>query len=356
MNPYLDHITIQNFQEDLISWYHQFKRDLPWRKNLDPYLILVSEIMLQQTQVATVIPYFNRFKELFPTAAALAATDEATLLKAWEGLGYYSRGKNLQESAKMIVNLGYFPQEYTEILKLKGVGPYTAGAVGSIAFSIPVPAVDGNVFRVIGRICAISLDIAKPATRKIFENVVATLISLNNPGDFNQGLMELGATICTPKSPDCLNCPMNAHCKGYHLGVVDQLPVKTKNKRPQKIKYVVGIVENEKGQWFISKRPSTGLLANFYEFVQLACESEAPEKFLTDHLTHLGFHVLNLEFIGSATHVFTHRVWEMQAYKIKVNATQARCGKNEMWVDPNSLDQYALTVAHQRILDIKKDQ
>ncbi|MFQ7057035.1 MAG: A/G-specific adenine glycosylase [Turicibacter sanguinis] len=246
---YIEHLNIEQFQKDLIDWYYIVKRDLPWRINRDPYRILVSEIMLQQTQVVTVIPYYERFMKLFPTTKELAEADEQTLLKAWEGLGYYSRARNLQESAKMIEAMGGFPTTHEEILKLKGVGPYTAGAVSSIAFGIPAPAVDGNVFRVMSRVCCIFEDIAKPKTRKVFESVVTDVISHEDPSAFNQGLMELGATICTPKSPKCLECPVQKHCQAFKQGIDDLLPVKTKANAQVKTKLVVAIVENQYGEY-----------------------------------------------------------------------------------------------------------
>jgi len=352
MNPEISHINIPEFQKDLIFWYNSIKRDLPWRENLDPYRILVSEVMLQQTQVQTVIPYYNRFMERFPTAKSLANADEDILLKAWEGLGYYSRARNLQASAKMIDELGEFPSSYEEILKLKGVGPYTAGAITSIAFGMPVPAVDGNVFRVISRICTIYEDIAKPATRRLFESVVSELISLDYPGDFNQGLMELGATICTPKSPKCLECPVRKYCLGYAEGIAEQLPVKAKPVKQKRLKFIVGIIENEKGEWLIAKRAPTGLLANFYEFKQFEYEAGYPEELLRGKLIDAGYKVVKIDLIGFSRHVFTHRIWEMEAYKADVDAQFATIAENEIWIKPEELAQYSLTVAHARILDI----
>lgn len=351
MNKHIKHINVSDFQNDLITWYHTVKRDLPWRENLDPYRILVSEIMLQQTQVATVIPYYNRFMTLFPQPVDLANADEELLLKAWEGLGYYSRARHLQTSAKMIVELGAFPTEHKEILKLKGVGPHTAGAVSSIAFKIPVPAVDGNVFRVMSRMGAIFDDITKPATRKLFESVVTQLISRENPGDFNQGLMELGATICTPKSPSCLACPLRQYCQAYAKGIDDQLPVKAKQVKQKKIKFIVGVIENEHGDWLISKRPATGLLANFYEFKQFEYEAGYPEEVLRGKLVDALYCVKQVEFLGFSKHVFTHRIWELEAFKVRVDSRMATPGENEIWVNPNDLGKYSLAIAHTRLLD-----
>ena len=351
MKEHIKHIQVSDFQNDLIAWYSKVKRDLPWRENLDPYRILVSEIMLQQTQVATVIPYYNRFIKLFPCVADLANADEEILLKAWEGLGYYSRARNLQASAKMIDNLGSFPKKHEDILKLKGVGPYTAGAIASIAFRKPTPAVDGNVFRVISRIGAIFDDIAKPATRKLFESIVTEMISQENPGDFNQGLMELGATICTPKSPNCLECPIRKYCRAYAEGIDDQLPVKTKPVKQKKIKFIVGIIENEKGEWLIVKRPKTGLLANFYEFKQFEYEVGFPEEVLEGYLVAAGYRIRQVQFLGFSKHIFTHRIWEMEAYKIRVDAPNTICQENEIWIDPKNLEKYPLIIAHVRILE-----
>jgi len=352
MNEYMTQIDVGQFQIDLITWYNAVKRDLPWRENLDPYKIWVSEIMLQQTQVATVIPYYHRFMALFPTVKDLAVADEDKLLKAWEGLGYYSRARNLQASAKIIDERGAFPVAFDEILKLKGVGPYTAGAIASIAFGELVPAVDGNVFRVISRIGAIFDDIAKPVTRKLFEGIVRHLISKEHPGDFNQGLMELGATICTPKSPRCLSCPMRKYCRAYKAGTHEQLPVKTKPVKQKRIKFIVGVIENEQGKWLIAKRPEVGLLANFYEFKQFEYEAGYPEELLKEHLIELGYHVKQIQFLGFSKHVFTHRIWEMEAYKVIVDAHLVTCQENEVWVDPKDLKKYALAVAHARILDV----
>ena len=351
MNEYIKHIKVSDFQTDLIAWYNTVKRDLPWRENLDPYRILVSEIMLQQTQVETVIPYYNRFMALFPTPSDLATAEEAVLLKAWEGLGYYSRARNLQASAKMIVDLGEFPKDYPEILSLKGVGPYTAGAVASIAFGKPVPAVDGNVFRVISRIGTIFDDITKSATRKLFESIVSELISQENPGDFNQGLMELGATVCTPKSPKCLECPIRKYCQAYAKGIDDQLPVKKRAVKQKKIRFIVGIIENEQGEWLIVKRPETGLLANFYEFKQFEYDVGYPEDVLKGYLLDAGYHVKQVELLGLSKHVFTHRIWEMEAYKVRVDSSDAIYQENETWVNPKDLEKYSLAVAHVRILE-----
>lgn len=352
---YIEHLNIEQFQKDLIDWYYIVKRDLPWRINRDPYRILVSEIMLQQTQVVTVIPYYERFMKLFPTTKELAEADEQTLLKAWEGLGYYSRARNLQESAKMIEAMGGFPTTHEEILKLKGVGPYTAGAVSSIAFGIPAPAVDGNVFRVMSRVCCIFEDIAKPKTRKVFESVVTDVISHEDPSAFNQGLMELGATICTPKSPKCLECPVQKHCQAFKQGIDDLLPVKTKANAQVKTKLVVAIVENQYGEYLVNKRPDKGLLANFYEFMSFEYDGTLePAEFLLEKLSPVCKNVESIQAIGTFNHVFSHRIWEMESYSVKVTTDITLSDEVEensgLWISSTSLHEYPLVAAHHKIL------
>ncbi len=353
---YTKDLNIKAFQDDLVTWYYEVKRDLPWRKNKDPYRILVSEIMLQQTQVITVIPYYERFLKLFPTTKELAAADEQTLLKAWEGLGYYSRARNLQKAAQMIEEDfgGVFPRTHKEILTLKGVGPYTSGAVASIAFDIAAPAVDGNVFRTISRICTVFDDIAKPKTRKIFEAIIEEIIDRNDPGAFNQALMELGATVCAPKSPKCTSCPVVSHCKGYKEGVDDLLPVKTKPNAPRRHRLVVAVIKNKQNELLIRKRPDTGLLANFYEFLSFEYQGpEEPEKFLQQELAPYFKEITKISPIGIFNHVFSHRVWEMDCYDVLVceNLSDEIAEDNELlWITKDDLNEIPLITAHQRLL------
>jgi A/G-specific adenine glycosylase len=223
------------FSRELLAWYRSGNRDLPWRRSRDPYFIWVSEIMLQQTRVDTVIPYFNRFVERFPTVRDLAEAPEEDVLKLWEGLGYYSRARNLQAAAREVTERygGKIPDDKEAVSGLKGVGPYTAGAILSIAFNRPEPAVDGNVMRVLSRYFCIDEDIARPATRIRMEGLARELIPEGAAGDFNQALMELGALVCTPRSPHCLICPVMEHCAGRIAGREEELPVKSKAKPPK---------------------------------------------------------------------------------------------------------------------------
>ncbi|QYR22708.1 A/G-specific adenine glycosylase [Paenibacillus sp. sptzw28] len=258
------------FSRELLSWYLENKRTLPWRMNRDPYRIWVSEVMLQQTRVDTVIPYYERFMEKFPTAAALAEAPEAEVLKCWEGLGYYSRARNLQAGAGEVVSRhgGTVPDDKEAVSALRGIGPYTAGAIMSIAFNRPEPAVDGNVMRVLSRYFCLEDDIAKPSTRVKIEKLAASLIPEGSAGDFNQGLMELGALVCTPKSPGCLTCPVMAHCEGRMAGKEHTLPVKTKAKPPRPetrlAALVVGTGEHA-GKVLVRQRQESGLLARMWE-------------------------------------------------------------------------------------------
>lgn len=239
----LQKFNINQFQDDLLSWYDANKRDLPWRKDQDPYKVWVSEIMLQQTKVDTVIPYFHRFIDKFPTVYALADAEPQDVLKAWEGLGYYSRARNLQNAVQEVVADygGTVPANPDELGSLKGIGPYTRGAILSIAYDQPEPAVDGNVMRVISRVLKIEENIAQHRVKKLFEAYIRELIPASDPASFNQAIMELGALVCTPKSPACMLCPIQKHCVAFTEGIQQELPVKTKAKKQKTINYVAQI-------------------------------------------------------------------------------------------------------------------
>ncbi|WP_308638338.1 A/G-specific adenine glycosylase [Paenibacillus silvisoli] len=268
------------FSIELLNWYLANKRDLPWRKNRDPYRVWVSEIMLQQTRVDTVIPYYERFMEKFPTAAALAEAPEPEVLKLWEGLGYYSRARNLQAGAREVLALysGIVPDDKDKVAALRGVGPYTTGAIMSIAFNRPEPAVDGNVMRVLSRYFCLEDDIAKPATRVGIEKLAASLIPEGSAGDFNQGLMELGALVCTPKSPGCLTCPVMMHCEGRMAGKEHVLPIKTKAKPPRPETRLAALITGSgehAGKLLVRQRPESGLLAQMWELPHVLAEPGA---------------------------------------------------------------------------------
>lgn len=316
----LENFDVQSFQQDLIQWYEENKRDLPWRQDRDPYKIWVSEVMLQQTRVDTVIPYFHNFMEKFPTIHDLAAADLQTVLKAWEGLGYYSRARNLHEAAQKVVDKydGQVPDDPKELGSLKGIGPYTLGAIMSIAFSQPLPAVDGNVMRVLSRILMITDDITETRTKKQFQTYGEQMISKENPSSFNQGLMELGALICTPKEPLCLFCPLQEHCRAYEKGIQTELPNRGKAKRQRTIPYVVLLVKTDDDRYIIEKRPSTGLLADLWQFPMVPIGEIGLEHVENWFYNEYGVKITLKEKKGNLKHVFTHIIWELFVYEAEI--------------------------------------
>ena len=342
----------KQFQKDLISWYKKEQRILPWRENKDPYRVWVSEIMLQQTRVDTVIPYFERFMKQFPTVEDLANADEADVLKAWEGLGYYSRARNLQSAVQEVAESygGVVPNNPKEIAELKGVGPYTAGAILSIAYDIPHPAVDGNVMRVLSRIIGIWEDIAKPSTRKTFEEVTRRIISQDDPSSFNQGMMELGAIVCTPKSPSCLLCPVQEHCRAFSEGSQEELPIKSKKKAPRPVPIAVLALEDSEGNFMIRQRPDTGLLASLWEFPNVELlEGGLKEDQLKTHI-HKVYNVQATieKEIASFNHIFSHLKWQLTVFR---GSFQGEIDyNNAKLVNRNDFGKYAFPVAYQKIV------
>jgi A/G-specific adenine glycosylase len=352
----IEKINISAFQHDLISWFKQEQRDLPWRKDRDPYKVWVSEIMLQQTRVDTVIPYFNRFIEWFPTIEDLANAEEDKVLKAWEGLGYYSRVRNLQSAVKEVNEKynGEVPNTPEKISELKGVGPYTAGAILSIAYGIPEPAVDGNVMRVLSRVLSIWEDIAKSSSRKIFEKAVRELISHDDPSAFNQALMELGALICTPSSPACLLCPVRDHCQAFSEGVQNDLPIKTKKNKTRDVQLAAAILLDENGKVLIHRRPASGLLANLWEFPNV--EIHHPLQNDREQTAELFHHSLDIKvkldrIIGQLEHVFSHLVWNIQIYTGTLNTVIQESAEWKL-VSFEEMEEFAFPVSYQKMLKL----
>lgn len=354
LTKYVENFKIDDFQKDLIGWFLNEKRDLPWRRTRDPYKIWVSEIMLQQTRVDKVIPYYENFMEKFPTIDALAEADEQEILKAWEGLGYYSRVRNLQTAVKEVRSEygGIVPPDRKQFGSLKGVGPYTTGAVLSIAYGMPVPAVDGNVMRVLSRIFCIDDDIAKVKTRKLFEQLTEEIISHEDPSSFNQGLMELGALICKPGKPACLLCPVREHCQAFAEGKQSELPVKTKKTKVKAVDLIAAVLFDEKGRLLLRQRPSEGLLANLWEFPN----EELPKKSLKNPLTLYeevllekhGLKVQIEEPLTVITHEFSHLKWNIQVYVGKV-VGEVKETETLKLITVDQLDNYPLPVSHLNI-------
>lgn len=348
----IENLNIEQFQNDLLNWFTHEQRDLPWRKDQDPYKVWVSEIMLQQTRVDTVIPYFNRFIEKFPSIEKLAEADEESVLKAWEGLGYYSRVRNLQAAVREVHETynGVVPNTPEEIKSLKGVGPYTAGAILSIAYGVPEPAVDGNVMRVLSRILMIWDDIAKASSRKIFEEAVRKIISHDNPSYFNQALMELGALVCTPTSPSCLLCPVREHCQAFMEGVQDQLPVKTKKKSTRHVEIVAAVIRDQEGRFLIHKRPEQGLLANLWEFFNVEkSKLIKPKQILQDFMKNdYGVTIQLDSSFTTIQHVFSHLTWEIEVYSGELIG-EIKEAENIKLVTKEELANYAFPVSHQKM-------
>lgn len=381
--------TVALCQDRLLSWYDREKRLLPWRENTDPYRVWVSEIMLQQTQVVTVIPYFHRFMEWFPTITDLAEADEDRLLKAWEGLGYYSRVRNMQVAAKeMVANYdGQMPDTIDAILSLKGIGPYTGGAVSSIAFERPEPAVDGNVMRVYSRLFCISDDIAVPKTRKVFEKKVRETISHERPGDFNQALMDLGSGICTPTSPKCDECPLMEICGAYQAQTMTEYPVKTKKVKAVPLYYVGLAIQNQSGAYLLEQRPKDGLLANLWTFPLLEVDKATHDAVMTEFKLYQAetdtptlfdfvaeenqtfetgtlvqtlneaapYAVWQTQPVGDVTHLFSHRKWHMVlGYGRMREGYNENISENQSWVMPEDFDSYAFPKPQQKMVDLLK--
>lgn len=348
----LQDFDIKGFQNNLICWYNENKRDLPWRKDQDPYKIWVSEIMLQQTRVDTVIPYFNRFITRYPTVYELAEAESQEVLKAWEGLGYYSRARNLQHAVREVVASydGEVPANPKELGSLKGIGPYTRGAILSIAFDQPEPAVDGNVMRVLSRVLKIEDNISEHRVRKQFENYVREMISTEDPSSFNQGIMELGALVCTPKAPQCLTCPVQKYCRAYDEGVVDQLPIKAKAKKQKTLNYIALLISNEKGEYIIEQRPNTGLLADLWQFPMMPINVENLDEVENWFHKEYGITISLQEKKGQLKHVFTHIIWNLDIYQAETVQNKPDDAHWE-FVHKRDLRAYPFPVSHLNMMN-----
>lgn len=339
---------IKDFRKTLLHWYDNNKRILPWRDINNPYYTWVSEIMLQQTQVNTVIPYYLKFIKTLPTIKDLANAPESTLLKLWEGLGYYSRVRNMQSAAQQIMEHfnGQMPDNLKDIRTLKGIGSYTAGAILSIAFNQAQPAVDGNVMRVMARLFEIDLDIADPKNKKIFELLVSILIDPNRPGDFNQALMDLGSDICSAKNPKPELSPIKAFNSAYLNNTMSLYPIKSKNKKQKVIYYTAYIIENEHGEFLFQKRDKSGLLANLWTFPLI--EQPMQEDSLLAINTTPPFNNIHIK-VGEVTHVFTHLKWHIDV--VRANHSNAFAGT---FIHPSHFKDYPMPTVQLKLLSYLK--
>lgn len=338
-------LTSQEFTRALLGWYERAQRELPWRLprgsagQIDPYRVLVSELMLQQTQVATVVPYFQRFMSVLPTVADLAAADEQQVLRLWQGLGYYARARNLQAAARKIVAEfgGAIPESLEALLSLPGIGRYTAGAVASIAFGQRAPIVDGNVARVLCRLAMIQTHPREPATAAVLWTLAEEILPRTSLGEFNSALMELGATVCTPRNPKCSDCPVRKFCRAAAAGKQNSIPPPRRAMpTPLVRRWTIGL--RRRGRWLIEQRPPSGRWAGMWQFVTIEAGRTTPSAALMSR--RLGLCVCNLKRIGRVRHALSHRryVFEVFAAEARQNGVR-RPGK---WVRMEELDRYPL--------------
>jgi A/G-specific adenine glycosylase len=344
MQPYTNLLPIV---EPLLDWYDQNKRSLPWRVNPSPYHVWISEIMLQQTRIEAVIPYYERFLNACPTVEALATIDDDKLMKLWEGLGYYSRARNLKRAAIVMMQQhgGNLPADYRALLSLPGIGPYTAGAIASIAFGLPEPAVDGNVLRVVTRLTADESDVTKESTKQHITALLRTIYpqSEAGPGAMTQALMELGERICLPNgAPRCQECPLGAFCPARAQDLTDRIPNRPPKKaRSVQEKTVLVLLDGDKVA--LRKRPDRGLLASLWEFVSL--EGHLNDDAVEQYLKECGIEAVQIQQIPDAIHIFTHVEWHMKGYLVlcgNVDPSSSFC-----WATRRQLQEaYALPTAY----------
>ncbi|MBM6507700.1 MULTISPECIES: A/G-specific adenine glycosylase [Staphylococcus] len=337
----------ENFKDNIVHWFNNNQRSMPWRETTNPYYIWLSEVMLQQTQVKTVIDYYDRFTHRFPTIADLSEANEDEVLKYWEGLGYYSRARNFHHAVKEVQRdyNGIVPSDPENFKSLKGVGPYTQAAVMSIAFDHPLPTVDGNVFRVWSRLNNDSSDIKLQSTRKTFEQQLLPYVQ-EEAGTFNQSMMELGALICTPQNPLCMFCPVQENCEAFDKGTVLDLPVKTKNLKKKTIEQSVFLIRNHKGQYLLEKRQER-LLNGMWEFPMFEASNAISE--ISHKLKHdiepLPEHIFKLK------HQFTHLTWNIKVYSVPetIDINEKVLPDNMVWFDLSNRDDYSFPVSMDKI-------
>ena len=349
---------VADFRRSLLAWYDRHRRDLPWRVPPgspvalapDPYHVLVSEAMLQQTQVATVVPYFRRFLELFPTIQTLAEADEQAVLHAWQGLGYYSRARNLQRAARRIVadHGGRVPDTVDGLLALPGVGRYTAGAVASIAFGVAAPILDGNVARVLCRLDAIADDPREPAVRDVLWSRAEAVLPAERLGDFNSALMELGATVCTPRTPRCLMCPVRDHCQAAAAGVQEQIPPPKKAKpTPLFRRWTFAVRHGER--YLIEQRPAAGRWAGMWQFVTVEPKGDVDPttSLMSDRY---GLATTPPQRVAQVTHGLTHRRYAFDVFRCDVTTAGVPDAGERRWVTLAELrTAYPLPKPHVRV-------
>jgi A/G-specific adenine glycosylase len=344
-----------DFSQKLLSWFDRSRRELPWRLSADappharlnPYHVLVSEAMLQQTQVATVIDYFRRFIARFPTIQSLAEADPQEVLRLWQGLGYYSRARNLQAAARAIVaeHGGKVPDSVEHLLELPGIGRYTAGAVASIAFERPAPIVDGNVARVLCRLEAVQTDPRDKSTQAWLWKRAGQILPPTRIGDFNSALMELGALVCTPRAPKCLLCPVQSHCQAFAAGLVEQIPPPRKRpERPLHRRQVFAVSCD--GKYLLEQRPAKGRWAGMWQFTTLPWKAR---RSLPQLHQQLGLAVEKPHLLGEVEHGLTHRQYHFQVLHCQAAARGLELSAGRVWVGLEEISRYPLSRPHLKV-------
>ncbi|MGH9685002.1 MAG: A/G-specific adenine glycosylase [Candidatus Acidiferrales bacterium] len=314
-----------NLQRQLLGWFREHRRDLPWRRSRDPYRIWVAEVMLQQTRIATVIPYYDRFLDRFPRVEDLARASESEALKFWSGLGYYSRARNLHRSAKQIVERhgGAFPRDLDAALALPGIGPYTVAAILSITYDAPLAVLDGNVARVLARLGAIRGDLRAPRRWKELQEMAQTLLATESPGDWNQALMELGEVICTPQTPRCNACPVRRSCRAHSLGIIGAIPQPRKKRGPVAIKIAAAVLRDPRGRTMLVKNPGAHdevLFSRMWQFPATEVKRNAKSELAAYLRTKLDIACDGIEALPEARHCVTYRNITLLPYLVRVPA------------------------------------
>ena len=349
------------FNRDLLSWYQHNKADLPWRRDREPYRVWLAEIMLQQTQVETVIPYFERFVAAFPTIEALADAPLDAVLKLWEGLGYYSRARNLHRAASIVVESpgGRLPADVADLMRLPGIGRYTAGAISSIAFGHPAPVLDGNVMRLFARLLDLPDEISERATQERLWRQAEAWLPANQAGDYNQALMELGQRICRPKQPLCGSCPIQSHCAAHATGTVDQRPIKKKRPPIPHFDVAAGLIRDGAGKLLIARRPLEGLLGGLWEFPGGKQEpgETLPACLARELREELAIEVEVGALFAVVEHAFTHFKITLHAFDCRYICaipphTEPQClgAMDWAWIDEAELARYSFGKADRQVI------
>jgi A/G-specific adenine glycosylase len=350
---------IPKFRSRLIKWYTENQRGLPWRQTDNPYYIWVSEVMLQQTQVDTVIPYYHRFMRQFPDLPSLARADQQQVLKAWEGLGYYARARNLQKAARIITaqHAAVIPDDIESFRKLPGVGDYISAAVLSIAFDRPFAVVDGNVKRVLARLRLVDAPVNKSSSHKIFKTAAEELLDHTQPGTFNQALMELGAMVCTPANPGCSRCPIRDFCRAYATGKVSAFPKRIKTPPTPRYHIAVGVVYKS-GQVLITRRKPEGLLGGLWEFPggKVGPKEDAPSACIREIKEEVNLTIKIEEYLTRVKHAYTHFKIVMDVYRCRfVSGSVKLSGPIDYrWIKLSDIDRYPFPKANHKFIPLLK--